>query len=310
MNAISETALGNPAGPVNQKPLWAAVGILGAVVVALAATLAYVQGQRAGSEPVAAMGGTAKNTGEPTTAVASRLLADSVDSKAGESIVQQDEVSKPPSGLVKQAQTAPKNAATKPETSKPAPRAPVAVAQAPATSSSPAGVGGGVGASGAGGASGAVPAAATPAPAAVSVPKAICTSCGTVVAATPVQQNAPGSGVGMVAGGVVGGVLGNQVGGGSGKTAATILGALGGGWAGNEVEKRMKKVTVYDTSVQMENGSTRNFSLAHPVSAGARVTVEGTSLRLADGSLVSPLPAPPPRPQVRSTTNDPNQPGG
>ena len=305
MNAISETGLGNPADSVNQKPLWVAVGILGAVVVALAATLAYVQGHRAGSEPVAAMGSTAKNTSEPTTAVASRLLADSVDSKAGESIVQQDEVSKPPSGAVKQAQTAPKNGATKPETSKPSARAPVAVAQAPGTSPSPAGVGRGAGA-----ALGAAGGAMTTAPAAPPVPKAICTSCGTVVAATPVQQNAPGSGVGMVAGGVVGSVLGNQVGGGSGKTAATILGALGGGWAGNEVEKRMKKVTVYDTSVQMENGSTRNFSLAQPVSAGARVTVEGASLRLADGSLVSPLPAPPPRPQVRSTTNDPNQPGG
>jgi uncharacterized protein YcfJ len=39
-------------------------------------------------------------------------------------------------------------------------------------------------------------------------------------------------------GAVVGGVLGNQVGQGSGKTVATILGALGGGYLGNEIAKK------------------------------------------------------------------------
>jgi uncharacterized protein YcfJ len=37
---------------------------------------------------------------------------------------------------------------------------------------------------------------------------------------------------------VVGGLLGNQVGGGKGKTLATIAGAVGGGYLGNEIAKR------------------------------------------------------------------------
>jgi uncharacterized protein YcfJ len=37
---------------------------------------------------------------------------------------------------------------------------------------------------------------------------------------------------------VVGGLLGNQVGGGNGKTLATIAGAVGGGFLGNEIAKR------------------------------------------------------------------------
>lgn len=53
--------------------------------------------------------------------------------------------------------------------------------------------------------------------------------------AAPVTQNSP---VGIGVGAVVGGLLGNQVGGGNGKTLATIAGALGGGYIGNEVAKK------------------------------------------------------------------------
>ncbi len=302
MNAITEAGPGNSMGSMAAKPLWVAVGVLGAAVVALAGALVYTQTRSADVKPGAAQSGLSQNQNPSESAAsASRLLANSIDAKSGESLVQ-DEVSKPATAAAKQAQEAPKSAAQKTEKVKPrvpAP-APAVVAQAPVPSPAPTGAaGGGTSAPGA-----PAPAVAMPAPAAA---KPICTSCGTVLASNPLQQNAAASGVGMVAGGVVGGVLGNQVGGGSGKTAATVLGVLGGGWAGNEVEKRMKKVTVYDTSVQMENGSTRNFTLAQPVSAGARVTVEGSSLRLADGTRVGPLPPPPPPgPAVQSTTNNPN----
>ena len=53
--------------------------------------------------------------------------------------------------------------------------------------------------------------------------------------AQPVAQNSP---IGIGVGAVVGGLLGNQVGGGNGKTLATIAGALGGGYVGNEIAKR------------------------------------------------------------------------
>jgi len=51
----------------------------------------------------------------------------------------------------------------------------------------------------------------------------------------PVAQNSP---VGIGVGAVVGGLLGSQVGGGNGKTLATIAGAVGGGYVGNEIAKR------------------------------------------------------------------------
>ena len=53
--------------------------------------------------------------------------------------------------------------------------------------------------------------------------------------AAPVAQNSP---LGMGVGAVLGGLLGSQVGGGNGKTLATIAGAVGGAYVGNEVAKR------------------------------------------------------------------------
>lgn len=51
----------------------------------------------------------------------------------------------------------------------------------------------------------------------------------------PAPQN---SAVGIGLGAVVGGLLGNQVGDGRGRTLATIAGAMGGAYAGNEIAKR------------------------------------------------------------------------
>lgn len=51
----------------------------------------------------------------------------------------------------------------------------------------------------------------------------------------PVAQNSP---IGIGVGAIVGGVLGSKVGGGNGKTLATIAGAVGGGYVGNEIAKR------------------------------------------------------------------------
>jgi uncharacterized protein YcfJ len=54
----------------------------------------------------------------------------------------------------------------------------------------------------------------------------------------PQQPAAHNSPVGIGVGAVVGGLLGSQVGGGNGKTLATIAGAVGGGFIGNEIAKR------------------------------------------------------------------------
>lgn len=118
----------------------------------------------------------------------------------------------------------------------------------------------------------------------------VCADCGTVEAVTAVQRQGEVNGVavgnttvglGTVAGGVVGGLLGNQVGGGSGKTAMTVLGAAGGAFAGNQIEKNMKKVTVYQVRVRMNDGSVRNVEVSSSIPVGSRVIVEGNNLRMA-----------------------------
>jgi outer membrane lipoprotein SlyB len=111
-----------------------------------------------------------------------------------------------------------------------------------------------------------------------------CASCGVVESVTAVQQKGQGSGIGVVAGGVAGGLLGNQIGGGNGKTAMTVLGAIGGGFAGNEVEKRVRTETVYDVTVRMDDGSARSFRRAQAMAVGSAVTVDGDTLRLSSDS--------------------------
>ena len=126
--------------------------------------------------------------------------------------------------------------------------------------------------------------------AAQSRPRDVCADGGTGESVTPVQRQGQVNGVavgnttvglGTVAGGVVGGLLGNQMGGGNGKTAMTVLGVAGGAFAGNQIEKNMKKVTVYDVRVRMDDGTTRNMEISSDVPVGSKVIVEGKNLRLA-----------------------------
>jgi uncharacterized protein YcfJ len=53
---------------------------------------------------------------------------------------------------------------------------------------------------------------------------------------------------GTVIGGVAGGLLGSTIGSGSGRTAATVLGAAGGAYAGNQVQKNMQRKEVITTT--------------------------------------------------------------
>ena len=110
-------------------------------------------------------------------------------------------------------------------------------------------------------------------------PAVACANCGVIEAVRAVQQKGQGSGVGAVAGGVLGGVVGNQMGKGSGKTAMTVLGAIGGGFAGNEVEKQTRTVTVYEVRVRMDDGSVRTVTQSTEPTPGTRVEVDGHNLR-------------------------------
>ncbi|MFN4119085.1 glycine zipper 2TM domain-containing protein [Acidovorax sp.] len=112
----------------------------------------------------------------------------------------------------------------------------------------------------------------------------VCATCGRVESVQAVQQAAPATGVGAVAGGVLGAVVGNQVGKGSGRTAATVLGAVGGGYVGHKVEERTRTQTVYQIAVRMEDGSLRRFTRAQPTAVGTPVVLQGKGFRVDDGA--------------------------
>jgi outer membrane lipoprotein SlyB len=103
---------------------------------------------------------------------------------------------------------------------------------------------------------------------------------GQVVSINTVRTPEPTTGLGALGGAVLGGLAGTQIGNGHGRTAATIVGALGGGLAGNTVEHAVHKATTYDVQVRMEDGSYRNFSYQTDpgLQAGQRVHVSGDSL--------------------------------
>jgi outer membrane lipoprotein SlyB len=111
-------------------------------------------------------------------------------------------------------------------------------------------------------------------------PAALCASCGTVESVTVVRQKGEGTGIGAVAGGVLGGVVGHQIGGGDGKKAMTVIGAVGGGLAGNEIEKRARSSTVFNVHVRMQDGTRKVFQRAESMAVGTRVVVDGTALRI------------------------------
>ena len=127
----------------------------------------------------------------------------------------------------------------------------------------------------------------------------VCRSCGRVESVQAVQQAAPATGVGAVAGGVLGAVVGNQIGKGSGRTAATVLGAVGGGYVGHKVEERTRTHTVYQVAVRMEDGSLRHFQRAEPTAVGTPVVLQGKGFRVDQGGsarAADPYAQPQPQP--------------
>lgn len=127
---------------------------------------------------------------------------------------------------------------------------------------------------------------------------AVCQRCGVVENVTAVTKKGDGSGIGAVAGGVLGGVLGHQIGGGNGRTAMAVLGAIGGGLAGNEIEKRQRSTTEYRISVRMDDGSQRTFTQAQAPRIGQPVRVENGQMMLAGPS------SPPATPRVQDADSD------
>ena len=264
MNTAIDTAQPGQQTATNAKPLWAAVGILGAAVLAMGGTMIYQGRQTAPAAPVIAFV-------PPAAQAAPAVLAKNMTAapSAADDLIEKPTVAPAkPAPVPAQKVVKPTPRPTPSATPSPAPRM---VGNAPSASPYPA-----------------------PVPVAVAQ---ICGNCGAVESVTPIERTtkADGPGIGAVGGGVLGAVLGNQVGNGSGKTAATIIGAIGGGLAGNEIEKRMKKETVYQVGVRMEDGSRRTVEVAQAPAIGSKVTVDGNSLRSnGGGNTGSVYNAPPP----------------
>ena len=110
---------------------------------------------------------------------------------------------------------------------------------------------------------------------------AICNPCGVVTDTRVETRKGNASGVGAVGGAVVGGVVGHQIGGGRGQAAMTVLGALGGGIAGNAIEKNTKKTNVWITTVTFKDGSVQSFERA--ADPGVQ---RGDVVKLSNGLLI------------------------
>lgn len=290
MNASVNTL---PAAAANSQALWAAVGVLGVAVVALGASLVYVQSRPIdGHAALAALHSVPAGTSAASNTArvpVSESLAPQEDRVAPPAPVA---VSRPQPVKVPKPVARPVTVTEQAPVAAPAPQDAMAQAPAPAPAPTPAPVAVAVAAGGTGAPhvfteSGPLPSQPTPV-----AQRAICAHCGTVEAVTPVQR-APksGSGVGALAGGALGAVVGNQIGKGGGRALATMLGAVGGGLAGNAIEKTMKKETIYQVQVRMEDGSLRTLEQSSPATVGARVTLEGGTLHPAEQRAAAPVPA-------------------
>jgi outer membrane lipoprotein SlyB len=234
-----------PSASSASKPLWAAVGILAAAVLAMGGAMIY---QQRAPAPAPA----------PVPQVAA-LAPPPVQGPAASANAADDMIEKPEAVPAMPAPPPAKKVAR--PTPKPSP------APAPAPSYS------------------AVAPSPAHAPVVAAAPLCrVCGSIESVTPVTR-STKPPGVGVGTVAGGVLGAVLGHQIGQGNGRTLGTIAGAVGGGFAGNAIEGRMRKETVYQVGVRMEDGSRRTLELAQAPPVGSRVTVEGSTIRANNGAV-------------------------
>jgi len=110
--------------------------------------------------------------------------------------------------------------------------------------------------------------------------KMACLECGKVTSIDVNRKKGDSNALGVVAGGAAGALLGNQVGGGSGKTLATIAGAVGGAYAGKKIQEKSNESTVWTVNVQYDNGARGQFNFERDpgLQNGDRVRRAGESL--------------------------------
>jgi outer membrane lipoprotein SlyB len=104
---------------------------------------------------------------------------------------------------------------------------------------------------------------------------------GTVESIRQVDAQRYSPGAGAVVGGLTGLGVGSLIGSGGGRTAAMIVGAIGGGLAGNEIADRQRQL-IWEIGVRYDDGGYGTITQAQApgLRIGDRVRVTDTGLEL------------------------------
>lgn len=92
----------------------------------------------------------------------------------------------------------------------------------------------------------------------------VCHDCGVIESVREVEKPGQATGTGAAVGGIAGGILGRQAGNGRGRDVMTVLGALGGAFAGHAIEKNTKKLKSYAIDIRFDDGSSRQITQDNP----------------------------------------------
>jgi len=101
---------------------------------------------------------------------------------------------------------------------------------------------------------------------------------GTVAAVREVEQKGDAKGVGAVGGGLAGAVLGHNIG--DHNKLVTVLGAAGGAFLGNQIEKQARATKHWELTVRYDDGATQTFN-----SDAQPFWHQGDRVRLYEGKL-------------------------
>jgi outer membrane lipoprotein SlyB len=95
-----------------------------------------------------------------------------------------------------------------------------------------------------------------------------------------INRGDPNNIAGTVIGGIVGGLIGSQIGGGTGNTVATIAGAAGGAYAGNQVQRSRTPQESFRVTVRMDSGGYQTLTEDNisDLRTGDRVRVDGNNV--------------------------------
>jgi outer membrane lipoprotein SlyB len=121
---------------------------------------------------------------------------------------------------------------------------------------------------------------AAPAPVEAPKPVAVAGVLGRIESIREVEQAGQHTALGPIAGGIAGAVIGHQFGNGLGNKIMTVAGAAGGAIAGREIEKRARGTKTWETTVRLDDGTTRVIP-----SNVAPFWHEGERIRFVDGRL-------------------------